>query len=321
MKISLRIFIASLVFILAPIFVFAHEEDASSEAQAELPAAGITPSSPLYVFDRLSEFFQDFFTLNPAAKARLHITLAAERIAEIKVELETKGIAAKGLEIAKERLAKNISRASAIMEREKARGRDVSELGHELGEKFMPAKQILAQAFKDKKKEFKDAERILKDKLQEARKAGDLDLVETLVAQIKDNKEERQALERGEVEIDEETADEEEDIASEADIKDQAEEAIAEAEEEKAEIEEEAAEEGLTISVTVFQGYENLIAKAMTALEEEKYADAKLFAEQAEKALSAAENLLENKKEDNETKDEEDLEEHLEAARGKSQPE
>ena len=76
MKLSLRVLIASFVLVLAPMLAFAHEDEV---AAVPLPGAGIRPSSPFFIFDRMAEFFQDFFTFNPAAKARLHITFAAER--------------------------------------------------------------------------------------------------------------------------------------------------------------------------------------------------------------------------------------------------
>ncbi|MDI6798656.1 MAG: DUF5667 domain-containing protein [Candidatus Aenigmarchaeota archaeon] len=48
----------------------------------ELPGAGITPDSWLYGFDRFFERVQLFFTFDPAAKARLRLQFAGERIAE-----------------------------------------------------------------------------------------------------------------------------------------------------------------------------------------------------------------------------------------------
>ena len=62
----------------------------SALAQTTLPGAGLTPESSFYFFDRIGEALQEFFTFNPEAKARLQITFAAERVAEIKIILETK---------------------------------------------------------------------------------------------------------------------------------------------------------------------------------------------------------------------------------------
>src|SRR3989344_4394366 len=58
--------------------------------QATLPSAGLTPESNFYFLDKFGEALREFFTFNPEGKARLQITFAAERIAEIKVILETR---------------------------------------------------------------------------------------------------------------------------------------------------------------------------------------------------------------------------------------
>jgi len=50
--------------------------------------AGLTPESPFYFLDRLSEFLRELFTFSPEAKVKLKIEFAKERIAEIKVMLE-----------------------------------------------------------------------------------------------------------------------------------------------------------------------------------------------------------------------------------------
>ncbi|MDA1337149.1 MAG: DUF5667 domain-containing protein [bacterium] len=56
---------------------------ASAKEQTVLPNPGITPESPFYFLDRIGEALQEFFTFNPEGKARLQITFAAERVAEI----------------------------------------------------------------------------------------------------------------------------------------------------------------------------------------------------------------------------------------------
>ena len=78
------LFIPALVFMLSPVEGFAHEPVA-------LPNAGLTPESAFYFVDKIGEALREFFTFNPDAKAHLQIDFAAERIAEIKIILETKG--------------------------------------------------------------------------------------------------------------------------------------------------------------------------------------------------------------------------------------
>ena len=89
------IFVAISLFLGSTVF--------AQSQQAALPSAGLTPESPFYFLDKFGEALRSFFTFNPEGKAHLQITFAAERIAEIKVVLETKGVDAKGLEVAQGR--------------------------------------------------------------------------------------------------------------------------------------------------------------------------------------------------------------------------
>src|SRR3989344_1390098 len=86
--------------------------------QAALPSAGLTPESSFYFLDRLGENLRQFFTFNPEAKAKLQIEFAGERIAEIKVIVEEKGVNAKGLAIAQSLLQANVAYAAEIINEE-----------------------------------------------------------------------------------------------------------------------------------------------------------------------------------------------------------
>ena len=55
---------------------------------AALPSAGITPGSPFFFLERLFENIETFFTFGEANKAQRFITLAEERLAEVKVLAE-----------------------------------------------------------------------------------------------------------------------------------------------------------------------------------------------------------------------------------------
>lgn len=109
----MKIEIAIISLLIAPVLVFAQNG-------ATLPNAGLTPESPFYFLDRIGEALRDFLTFNPEAKARLQVAYAGERVAEIKVILETKGVDAKGLEVAKTRLESNAAKAANIVKEERA---------------------------------------------------------------------------------------------------------------------------------------------------------------------------------------------------------
>src|SRR3989344_2742597 len=139
------LFIPVVAFILSPVEGFAHEPVA-------LPNAGLTPESAFYFVDKIGEALREFFTFNPEGKAHLQIDFAAERIAEIKIILETKGVNAKGLEVAQSRLQANIARAAGIVESEKSKGKDVRELAKSISEDFDVNKETLTQSLNDEER-------------------------------------------------------------------------------------------------------------------------------------------------------------------------
>lgn len=96
-----------------------------------LPPAGLTPSNFFYFFDRIGEGIQEFFTFRPQKKALLKLQFAAERISEIKLELEVRGPEAGGVGVARERLTKHIEDANVILKQEEEKGEDTQEAEEE----------------------------------------------------------------------------------------------------------------------------------------------------------------------------------------------
>ncbi|OGV90665.1 hypothetical protein A2783_02090 [Microgenomates group bacterium RIFCSPHIGHO2_01_FULL_45_11] len=297
------LFIPVLAFILSPVEGFAHEPVA-------LPNAGLTPESAFYFVDKIGEALREFFTFNSDAKAHLQIDFAAERIAEIKIILETKGVNAKGLEVAQSRLQANIAKAAGIVESEKSKGKDVSELAKSIGEDFDANKEALKQAFKDQERSLEAKEDELKTKIRQARQAGDAAQVETLVKELGEIKAQKELLELKEEEQEEALEQEEEKIEREMDKKEDAQKAIKEAEEERQEVLDEAAEDGVSVPAEAFEKFDWLLAQAKELFTKENYVGAKQLAKQAEDALEkveeAIEDLDEAKEEEEELKEEQE---------------
>lgn len=172
---KIKIALISLFFI--PFLVFAQNG-------ATLPNAGLTPESPFYFLDKLGEALRDFITFNPKAKARLQVAYAGERVAEIKIILETKGVDAKGLEVAKARLEANAAKAADIVKKEKEKGKDVSKLAGEIVDNFHIQRKAAKQAFDNAKQEFFTKKRALHNQLLAAIEAGDTALQEQIRAQL-----------------------------------------------------------------------------------------------------------------------------------------
>lgn len=265
----------------------------AQDAQSALPSAGITPESPFYFVDQLGETLRKFFTFSPAGKARLEITFAAERIAEIKVILEDRGVDAKGLEIAQDRLRDHLSRTSVILEERKNLGENVSALAKELGDEFAGPKTELERTYKEEKRALKAKEQDIKEKIVAARQAGDTALVDILTAQLEEVKAQRKLLEQKEEEHTKEIEDEEESLNEQMEAKDEATKQIAEAEMKKAEIIREAEKDDVKLPPGAFTAADALIAQAKTAFDAGKYENAIQLAKNAKKILENAEEISE----------------------------
>jgi len=281
----IKLILISLLF--APSLVFA-------QTQPVLPSAGLTPESNFYFLDKFGEALREFFTFNPEGKAHLQITFASERIAEIKVILETKGVEAKGLEVAQSRLQAHLADAATIVVDQKAKGKDVSQLAKELDDEFDAPKTALEQTFKAEKRALETQEKELKGKILEARRAGDTAQVESLVQQLGQVKAQKELLELKEEEAEEALEQEEERLEEEMEAKEEAEKAIREAEKEKQEVLDEAAEEDITVPAEAFGKFDSLLAQAKSAFATGNFQEAKRLSKQAEKNLDAVEDAIED---------------------------
>lgn len=281
-----------------PVLVFALNE-------ASLPNPGLTPENPFYFLDKVGEALREFLTFNPEAKARLQITFAAERIAEIKVVLETKGIQAPGLDIAQARLHANIAKAATIIENEKQKGKDVSELAKSINDEFKAKEKALEQAFEDQEQVLEIKEDELKLEIRKTRLAGDTAKVEELVKQLGEVKAQKELLELKEEEQEEILEQEEERLEEGLEAQHKAEEAIKEAEEELEKILADAKEEGIEIRPDALARFNSLISSAKSSLAAGDFAQARQLAKQAERILEDIEEAIEELEEQRE--EEEDM--------------
>ncbi len=313
-------FVPFLVFILSPVEGFAQNgalpsaglpADLPAEASAKaggLPKAGLTPESPFYFFDKLGEALREFFTFSPEGKARLQIAFAAERVAEIKIVLETKGVDAKGLEVAEARLREHLGEAAEIVIKQKGKGKDVSAIAKELNDDFKEPKSALADSFKSEKKALEAREDELEKQMKDAAKAGDTAKTEALAQELGQVKAQLELLELKEEELEDELDEEEEKLEDEMDAREEAEEAIREAKEEKAEVIEEAVEEGVKLPTNAFAIFDHLLAQAESAYQAGNYQEVERLAEQAEDAIEDIDETidkLENEKEEQDEQTEE----------------
>lgn len=176
-----------IAFLLSPVFVMAQD--------GTPPSAGLTPQSPLYFLDRLEEFFQELIAFNPETKIRLQVGFAAERIAEIQLQMEEKDVDAKGLSIAQSRLEKHLTEASNLVSEEEGKGKDMKKWTEILNNEFEVSKQVLESSFESAKDDLEDEREEIKKELETAKKNGDAGLIENLKGRLEDIEDEKDELE------------------------------------------------------------------------------------------------------------------------------
>jgi len=286
-------------------------------AQTEgLPNAGLTPDRPFYFLDKISETLREFITLNKESKARLHVKFAGERIAEIKIILESKGLEAASFAAVQANLEKHTEKAVEIVKKEKSKGNDVSELAAEIVDSFHLQRAEAKEAFKVAKEVFKIKKDILHDELLVAIKAGDVEEQERIrtelvalevvkdkaeakkdevIATLKSEKERLHDELEESKKLEEEARDDAEEAEDEAR---KAKEAIEEAEEELVDIQDEAAEEGVAFPTDALGDFNSLLNQAKSAFDAGNFEEAEGLAEQAEDALEAVEKTIEELEEE-----------------------
>lgn len=274
-------------------------------ATTTLPNPGLTPDSPFYFLNRVSEALQEFFTFNPAAKARLELQFSAERISEIKAMLEAKGAAEPGIDVAKNILNENLAKASRAVTSEKEAGRDVTELAKEVSEKITVQKLTLSGVFGEKHRNLSEQEKSLKEQIKEADNAGDAAKAESLVKDLSSLSDEQAALKKHEDESSQEFDNEDDNVDNVLDLKDQAQNAIDDVKKQRAELLAEIPD--LTASDLALA--DKAIASAEDLFAKENFKAAKELAKQAESALERAEDANEREMENdlNKDRDTEDL--------------
>ncbi len=237
-----KIFVSS-IFALVTLFATVTGTAFAQNTQVTLPSAGLTPASPFYFLDRLGENLRQFFTFNPEAKAKLQIEFAGERIAEIKIMVEKKGVNAKGLAIAESLLKANVAYAAEIVNEEKTSGKDVSALAKTLNDEFDLRDKILEETFKAAKDQLKAQRKEIKTNLlTEARRIGNTTQIAILEAQLKDIDGQIDTLEQKKDQLEDSLQNEQENIEEEMSEDDQKKEELEQKEEQEAEEVEEAEE-------------------------------------------------------------------------------
>lgn len=120
----MKYILASLLFFFAFSLAPIHAQEVTPQAFQQ--QGGVKPSNVFFFLDRLVEEVQAFFTFDSQARVRLRLEFAAERLAEVKLEIAAKN--AQGLDTALTNLREQIASARTILASQQAQGADVSVL-------------------------------------------------------------------------------------------------------------------------------------------------------------------------------------------------
>lgn len=173
-------------------FVLAQEELPAKEPLPELPGPGLKPGDPFFFLDQWAEAVQELFVFNAEAKAVLQAERALERIAEVNAILDEKGVDSPSLDVAHEKIKKHMAKAADILEKQKAKGREIAALAKTLDKKFDARQELLKQVFETKKAGLGVQKEEVKLQIKEARNADDFERVTELRLSLS-NIEERKA--------------------------------------------------------------------------------------------------------------------------------
>lgn len=123
-----------------------------------LPKAGLTPDSPFYFLERITEAIGTFFTFGDLKKAERYTVLATERLAEAKAVIE-KGkpeLIEKTMERYENQLNKSIARAEKAMEKDKS-AEKATEFVAKIGKTTYTHLDVLAEVYEKVPEEAKPA--------------------------------------------------------------------------------------------------------------------------------------------------------------------
>lgn len=115
-----------LSLVIISLLLLAFSGGAVSAQKDELPSSGLTPSSPFYFLERISEGIGTFFTFGDLKKAKRYVELAAERVAEAQAVTE-EGKPEKA-EKALKRYEVQLEKALIKVEEARDKGKDVEKV-------------------------------------------------------------------------------------------------------------------------------------------------------------------------------------------------
>jgi len=305
---------------------------------AALASQNSVPGETLYPVKTLTENVRSVLAVNKQSEAKLQSKLAAERLEEVNKMLQMDEVDAEGVEIALSKLKEHVARMSQIVEAEKIKGKDVTNLENDLSKNLKTNKEVLERTFKQHKEGLENEKKGLEKEVDIAEKNNsDENTINALKAKLDALKQKRESFENKEHSIkreikDNDDEDEEEDEEDEEEeeretksyntieLKLSALKAMREAEKEKNELSAKASSTNIIIADKYFKQYNDFMAKASSSLAmggsiststatstdlgAANYKQAYQFAKQAKEMLELAEQEYERQAEVYEKKDE-----------------
>jgi len=295
------ILIAISFIVLGGIFTLAQAQE-DNTPPVQFPQAGLTPEDTFYFLDQLLEIIQEFVTFNSEAKARLQVTFAAERVAEIRIMLDDKGVKAKGIEVAQSRLLANITKAVKILAEKQSKGEDILDLAEDLNNQFEDINKTLKETLKEEERELKEKKKELKNAIEEMEDAGNETEKADLILQLNEIETQLELLKLERKALENALDEREEELENKLEADREALKKIQKADREKEELVKEAEEEGVTLPGDAFVEFDDLRVRAKTAFDAESFEEAKKLAQLARKSLRSIEDTNDEEENNQSTK-------------------
>jgi hypothetical protein len=135
----LSISLVSVIAVLSSNFAFA--STLSIPPTTEGPGI-VLPNSPLFFMDKIKQEFRLLLAFTPEQKARIHNSVAGERMAELRVMLAKDN--APGIEIALQGISDNFKKAAEDLADAKLTGRDINILTKEINNSIKEKQKVLS---------------------------------------------------------------------------------------------------------------------------------------------------------------------------------
>lgn len=152
------------------------------------------PGETLYPVKILTENARTSLALSPMTKAKLESEFATQRVLEVRTILENNGSGHGQIDIAMDLLRQNTERAAEIIETEKSKGNDVSDLAEFINDDFNKNREELDDILEKRNAAINKQQKKIKTQISSVNQSGDTAQADMLAKQLKNITDDKETL-------------------------------------------------------------------------------------------------------------------------------